>query len=352
MVNFPFPGSYLIEAINNSTNEVIVSSGTISVHSADFAVTPLTTSSGGTSVTTTSIQTAASTSSTSLLHSGNGTPSSTSSLSTDDAGQTIIHTISVESTLSLRSPSIAPPGDSTTQSLSPSHLTKSSSMGGEALTSTATTPASTSNNSNPRKRQKTSTIIGAVIGVIGFLLLLLLGVALCRHLHRNRSPILIPSPKGMFPYLQIRPSPQDQRHGMMRTLRENDVTAPASAGVITSTLMDSFMVDVEGVPGTDLPRKGSEPVTDTRRTSVASDVNVPAPSLTGSFSARGSLQILGGEQLSHPSTAALLSHAGNNEITEEITRLRTRIQELVIDRAQLWDQDNETEPPPAYVKDA
>ncbi len=149
----------------------------------------------------------------------------------------------------------------------------------------------------------------------------------------------------MFPYLQSR--------SIMQTLRKNDATVSASADVIMSTPVNSFMVDVEeGIPGADLPRKERELVTDTRRTSVASDVNIPVPSLSGGFSTRGSLQILGGEQLSHPSTPGLLSHAGNNDIAEEITRLRTRVQELVIDRAPLWDQDSETEPPPAYVKDA
>ncbi len=138
----------------------------------------------------------------------------------------------------------------------------------------------------------------------------------------------------------------------MQTLRKNDAAGSDSADVI-STPMNPFTVDVEeGLPGADLPRKEREPVTDTRRTSVASDVNIPVPSLSGGFSTRGSLQILGGEQLSHPSTPGLLFHSGNNEIAEEITRLRTRIQELAIDRAPLCDHDSETEPPPAYVKDA
>ncbi|KAK0226785.1 hypothetical protein EDD85DRAFT_1027313 [Armillaria nabsnona] len=347
MVNFPFPGSYLIEAINTNTNEVIVSSGTISVHSAKFAVAPVTTSSGSTSVTTASMESssAASTSSTSFLHSGNVAPSSTSSVSIA-ASQTTVHTVSIESPLSPNSLSISLSGESTFLSPAPSHLTESSSIGGDTSTLTATTPASTSNSSNPRRPQKTSTIIGAVIGVIGFVLFLLLGVALCRRLYRNRSPMLLPSPKGMFPYLQSR--------GMIQTLRKNDATASDSTDVIMSTPMNSFMVDVEeGVPGADLPRKERESVTDTRRTSVASDVNVPVLPLSGGFSARGSLQILAGEQLSHPSTPGLLvSHAGNNEIAEEITRLRTRIQELAIDRTPLWDQDSQTEPPPAYVKDA
>ncbi|PBK79541.1 hypothetical protein ARMGADRAFT_1101244 [Armillaria gallica] len=218
----------------------------------------------------------------------------------------------------------------------PSHLTESSLMGGDASTLTATTPAFTSNDSNSQEPPKTSTIIGAVIGVIGFLLILLL--------HRNRSPILLPSPKASFPYLQSR--------GMVQTLRKNDAAASDSADVIMSTPMNPFMVDVEGVPEADLPRKERESVTDTHRTSVMSDFNVPVASLSGGFSARGSLQILGGEQLSHPSTPGLLSHAGNNEIAEKITRLRTRIQELAIDKAPLCDQASETELPPAYVKDA
>ncbi|KAK0209883.1 hypothetical protein IW262DRAFT_1468189 [Armillaria fumosa] len=359
IVNFPFPGSYLIETINNSTNEVIFSSGTISVHSANFAVNPVPTSSEGAAVTTTSlkISSAASTSSISLLNSTNRALSSTRSVSTNP-GQKTFNTVSVESPLSLNSPSIDPPGESATQTATqnpaPSRPTEISSMGSETSTIIATTPASTSDNSSPREPQRTSTIIGAVIGVIGFLLLLLLGVSLYRRLHRNRNPISLPSPlKGIFPYLKIRPAAQAQRDSMMQRLREDDAPVSASAEARMSTLTNSFMMDVEeGVSGANLPREGRESVRDTYRMSLASDTNVPAPSHSGGFSVRGSVQSFAGGRISHPSSPALPSHAGKNETEADITVFGTYMQELAVDRAPLWDQYSEEEPPPAYVKDA
>ncbi|KAK0472929.1 hypothetical protein IW261DRAFT_1505917 [Armillaria novae-zelandiae] len=354
MVNFPFPGSYLIETINNSTNEVIFSSGKFSVHNANFAVDPVPTSSERASVTTTFIKSssAVSTSSISLLHSTNEAPSSTRSVSVDLDPKTV-NTVSVESPLSLNSPSITPPAASTAHSSPPpSKIIETMSTGSETSTVAATTPASTSDNSSPRGPQRTSTIIGAVIGVIGFLLLLLLGVYFYRRRHRH--PILIPGPlKGIFPYSKIRPLPQPQRDSMMQRLRGDDAPVSASVDVRRSTSTNSFMLDVEeGVPGADLPSEGGESLWGTHRMSVASDTNAHVPSHSGEYSVRGSVQSFAGGPISNPSTPALPANAGKDEMDEDITELRFHIPEFAIDSASLWDQYSESEPPPAYVKDA
>ncbi|KAK0190171.1 hypothetical protein F5146DRAFT_1054266 [Armillaria mellea] len=179
------------------------------------------------------------------------------------------------------------------------------------------------------------------MGVIGFLLLLLLAVALYRRLHRKRSCGRLHSPNGTFSYLEIRPPSQAQLSDTMQRLRVD--AAPVS------TISPATLSAVEeGVHEIDSPTDGRETVMDMRRISVTSDINLPAPSIFEGFSPQ-SVQSLEGERpVSQPNTPALQSHVEKDEMAGEIAGFRTQIH----DRTSLWEQDSETEPPPAYVRDA
>ncbi len=184
-----------------------------------------------------------------------------------------------------------------------------------------------------------STIIGAVIGVVVFSLLLALGVVHYYRVHRNRRHMLLPSPKVILQYLQIRPSSQ---HGAIHKLRGRDVPVSASVDVLIPTSINSGIVEFEveeGVPEVNLPEKGTKLVTNPRTSSVASDDNAPEPSLSGGLAGRESLQILAEEPMSHASTSALRPRARNDEMAEEITRLRTQIQQLITSLSPTESQD-------------
>ncbi len=197
-----------------------------------------------------------------------------------------------------------------------------------------------------------STIIGAVIGVVIFLLLLALGVVLYYRVHRKRGHMFLPSPAIMLQYLQNRPSSQ---HGAIHNLRGKDVPVPASVDGLRPASINSGIVEFdveEGVPGANLPRKGTKLAT-MRSLSLGSDDNAPGPDpfLSEGLPERTSLQILAEESTLHASTSTLPPRARNDEMAEEIIRLRTRIQQLIVDRVSEWDQNGEMDPPPAYVRD-
>ncbi|KAK0432449.1 hypothetical protein EV421DRAFT_2000834 [Armillaria borealis] len=155
----------------------------------------------------------------------------------------------------------------------------------------------------------------------------------------------------MFQYLQMRPSSQ---HRAIHRLRGRDVPVSASVDVQIPTSINSGIVELEveeGVLEVNLPEKGTKLVTNSRTSSVASDDNAPEPLLSGGLAGQESLQILAEEPMSHASTSALQPRARNDEMAEEIIRLRTQIQQLIIEGASGWDQGRELDPPPAYAKD-
>ncbi|KAK0226782.1 hypothetical protein EDD85DRAFT_975995 [Armillaria nabsnona] len=160
----------------------------------------------------------------------------------------------------------------------------------------------------------------------------------------------LPNPTVMVQYLQIRPSSQ---HGAIHKPRGREVSVPASADDLIPTSINSGIMELdveERVLGANLPEKGTKLVT-TRSLPVDSDDNAPDLSLSGGIAGRESLQILAEESTLHPSTSTLRSRARNNEMAEEITRLRTQIQQLIINGVSGWDTGGEIDPPPAYAKD-
>ncbi|KAK0226781.1 hypothetical protein EDD85DRAFT_163895 [Armillaria nabsnona] len=112
----------------------------------------------------------------------------------------------------------------------------------DGISTTISTPSSTPNNSNSHKTKQMSTIIGAVIGVVVFSLLLALGVVHYYRVHRNRRHMLLPGPKVILQYLQIRPSSQ---HGAIHKLRGRDVPVPASVDRLRPTSINSGVVDFD-----------------------------------------------------------------------------------------------------------
>ncbi len=80
----------------------------------------------------------------------------------------------------------------------------------------------------------------------------------------------------MLQYLQNRPSSQ---HGAIHNLRGKDVPVPASVDGLRPASINSGIVEFdveEGVPGANLPRKGTKLAT-MRSLSLGSDDNAPGP---------------------------------------------------------------------------
>ncbi|PBK85900.1 hypothetical protein ARMGADRAFT_1036066, partial [Armillaria gallica] len=219
-------------------------------------------------------------------------------------------------------------------------LTNPVSMTTYGISTTMSAPSSTPNNSNSHKTKQMSTIIGAVIGVVIFLLLLALGVVHYNRLRRNRKHMLLPSPTVMLQYPQIQPSSQ---HFAIHKPRGREVPVPASADDLIPTFISSAIVELdveEGVPGANLLEKGTKLVA-TRSLSVDSDDNAPDLSLPRGLAERERLQTLAEESTLHPSTSTLRPRARNDEMAEEITRLRTQIQQLIINGVSGWDPDEQ-----------
>ncbi|KAK0440453.1 uncharacterized protein EV420DRAFT_1752685 [Desarmillaria tabescens] len=287
-VNFPSPGEYTIDMIADNSRPITES---LSI----FASNP---ESGiGPSLTTTSVS------------------------SSSDVVSTQSYSISLESTLP-SSTSSSSSGESMAQSTS--QINESSLIAGRPST-TATTPASTSNNSYLHKPRNTSTIIGAVIGPILFLLLL-------------------------------SPFPQDPEHGVMHKLRGRDVPVPASVQVesgpevpilssINSGMAELGIEDEESMDH--VPGKGRRRVS----ISVSPRDHSPAPSLSGGLAEPDSHQIPNEEPILHPSTSALRPHAMNDETAGEILRLQGQIQQLIMGSVSVWAPDSDRDPPPAYVSE-
>ncbi|PBK79543.1 hypothetical protein ARMGADRAFT_1093025 [Armillaria gallica] len=313
VVTFPLPGDYSIEVFNNSTKSLVATSDIIPVSSP-----------------------------------GINPDSITASVSVSTSGP--IPTATTSSVMPISSTSSSSGyGDSSTMS---SFATAMSGSTTDGTSTTTSTPSSTPNNSNSHKTKQMSTITGAVIGVMISLLLLALGVLHYYRLHRSRSYMLSLSPTVMFEYLQIRPSSQ---HRAIHELRGRDVPVSASVNVLIPTSINSGIVEFEveeGVPELNLPEKGTKLVTNGPRTStIASDDNAPEPSLSGGLAGRKSLQILAEEPMSRASTSALQPLTRSDEMAEEITRLRTQIQQLITNGVSGWDPGRGIDPPPAYSKD-
>ncbi|KAK0226784.1 hypothetical protein EDD85DRAFT_958545 [Armillaria nabsnona] len=308
---FKWHGDHIVDAFQVDTKSPIASSDTITVSKFDSGTNPSSISAPATSVPITTTNTS------SAVPISSNSPSSSN-------------------------------GDSSTVS----SFGTTGSLTTDGILTTNSTTSSTPNNSNLHKTKQMSTIIGAVIGVVIFLLLLALGVVHHYRVHRNRGHMLLPSPAIMPQYLQIRPSSQD---GAIHKPRGRDVPVPASVDGLIPTSINSGIVEFdveEGVPGTNLPGKGSELVT-ARSLSLASDNNAPGPdpSLSEGLPEQASLQILAEELTQHASTSTLPPRARSDEMAEEIIRLRTQIQQLIVDRVSGWDQNGERDPPPMYVRD-
>ncbi|SJL14928.1 uncharacterized protein ARMOST_18404 [Armillaria ostoyae] len=309
---FALSGNHLVEAFQGDIKSPIGTSDTIGVSSSD----------SGTNASSISV-------------------SATSSASTSAP---ITTTSTSSAPISSNSPSSSD-GDSSTVS----SFGTTGSLTTDGISTTTFTPSSTPSNSNSHKTKQMSTSIGAVIGVVIFLLLLALGVVLYYRVHRKRGHMLLPNPAIMLQYLQIRPS---SRHGAIHKLRGRDVPVPTSVDGLRPTSINSGIVEFdveEGVPGANLLGKGSELVM-TRSLSLASDDDVPGPdpSISESLPEQASLQILAEEPTLHASTSTLPPRARNDEMAEEIIRLRTQIQQLIVDRVSVWDQNGEMDPPPAF----
>ncbi|KAK0472938.1 hypothetical protein IW261DRAFT_1660035 [Armillaria novae-zelandiae] len=220
------------------------------------------------------------------------------------------------------------------------------------ISTTTSIPSSTPNNPNSHKKKKpTSTIIGAVFAVVMFFLLLALGVVRYYCLHRNRRHTPLSNSTAILQYLQIRPSSQ---RGTIHKQRGRGVSVP-SVDMLSPTSINSGIVDddiEEAVPRADLPRTRTELVAP-RPLSLASDHNTFGSDHSHSEGLPGGnhLQILAEETTPHASTSTSPPPARNDEMAEEIIRLRTQIQQLIVDRVSGWDQDREMDPPPAYVRD-
>ncbi|KAK0190168.1 hypothetical protein F5146DRAFT_1122507 [Armillaria mellea] len=224
-----------------------------------------------------------------------------------------------------------------------------STIGG--ISTTTFTPASPPNNPISHKTKQKWTIVGAVLGVVLFLLLLALGIVYYYRLCRSRRHMLLPCSTVMRQYLQIRHSSQCGAIHKLR-LRGRDVPSPASVDRLrpTSTASRILEFDVEeGVPRANLPRKSTE----LGATRSLPDGNTlgPDPSLSEGLPEPESHQIQAEEPTRHPNTLDLPLSGRNDEMAEEIIRLRTQIQQLIVDRVSGRDQDREMDPPPAYVRD-
>ncbi|KAK0491870.1 hypothetical protein EDD18DRAFT_1185202 [Armillaria luteobubalina] len=185
-----------------------------------------------------------------------------------------------------------------------------------------------------------------------FFLLLSLGAVRCYFLHRRRHTPL-PNPRAILQYLQIRPSSQ---RSPIHKQRSRALPVPTSVDVLRPTSVNSGVVnsdfDVEeALPIANLPGTRTELVT-TPPLSWASDRTTFGSDTARSESPRPeNCQILAEEPTPHAGTSILAPRARNDEMAEEIIRLRTQIQQLIVDRVSGWDEDREMDPPPAYVRD-
>ncbi|KAK0209879.1 hypothetical protein IW262DRAFT_1468186 [Armillaria fumosa] len=307
LVTFETPGEHLVEALQSDTRFPISSSRSIGVSNLESEIKPISTQANKTSSTGTLVQFTSSRPSSSAL-------------------------------ISSTSPSYSNGDSSTMKSLEPT-----GSSATESIPSTTTTP----NNPNSNKAKQVSTIIGAVFAVVMFFLFLALGVVRYCCLHRNRRHTPLPNPRAILQYLQIHPSSQ---HSTIHKQRGRGVSVPASMDVLRSTSVNSVIVDfdVEGVPGANLPRTPTELLT-TRPLSWASDRNTfgSDPSRSEGLPGRKNIHILAEEPTPHASTSTLPPRARNDEMAEEIIRLRTQIQQLIVDRVSGWEEDRDMDPPPA-----
>ncbi|PBK79542.1 hypothetical protein ARMGADRAFT_1040714 [Armillaria gallica] len=315
IVNFPSPGDYLIEAFNKNTDSPIAVSNTILVSSPDSGI-----------------------------NSGSITPSVTrSDIHYFFCHGSFLHLFEfwLWGLINYEACFLVTPSSAATRS----------GLTTDGTSTPTSTPSSKPNDYKSHKTKQMWTIIGAVIGVAVFLLLLALGVLHYYRVYRNLRHLLLPSPKVMLQYLQIRPSSQ---HGAIHKLRGRNVPVLASVDILRPTSINSGIVEFdveEGVLGANLPGKGSELVT-THSLSLASDDDVPGPdpSLSEGLLEKASVQILTEEPTPHASTSSLPPRARNDEMVEEIIRLRTQIQQLIVDRVSGWDQNGEMDPPPAYTR--
>ncbi|KAK0442467.1 uncharacterized protein EV420DRAFT_1578116, partial [Desarmillaria tabescens] len=105
--------------------------------------------------------------------------------------------------------------------------------------------------------------------------------------------------------------------------------------------------------GADPPGKGRGQAMCRRTTSVSmsSDGNALEPSFSRSVDEREYPQIPSEETIPHASTSASPQPmSASDETAEEILRLRTQIEQLIVERASVWNPYSETDPPPAYVE--
>ncbi|KAK0440456.1 uncharacterized protein EV420DRAFT_1650479 [Desarmillaria tabescens] len=189
---------------------------------------------------------------------------------------------------------------------------KSTIAANTASSSPSATPLYTSRtNSHKPPHTSTSTIVGAVLGPIVFLLLLSLGVLFLRRGHKTKTQ-RAKSPDSDPVSRQIRISSQDEGKGGRLT------TGPRN---ISASLDDNS------------PEPGHE------------------PSLSGRAAERedGDRQVLAEETILH--SASPQPMLMSDEAAEEILSLRTQIEQLIGERAlSVWNPYSESDPPPAYVE--
>ncbi|KAK0190169.1 hypothetical protein F5146DRAFT_1054264 [Armillaria mellea] len=160
------------------------------------------------------------------------------------------------------------------------------------------------------------------------------------------------SSSARFRFLQIRSASQG---GTIHKWRGRDVPVPPSVDGLQEGPVNSGVVELdveEGVPRAGHLSEGAGPVT-MRPLSLGSDDNTLGRDLSPSraMHRRSSLQIPAEESTFHASSSTVPPGARNDEMAEEIVRLRTQIQQLIVGSSSAWNQDRDTDPPPAYVRD-
>ncbi|KAK0440441.1 uncharacterized protein EV420DRAFT_1581567 [Desarmillaria tabescens] len=319
-VNFPAPGTYVVEIIVDN-HSIRATSSPIFASNQDaqnnHSLTPSSTSSAPVIISTQSFNPS------SEPISLNFARSSSSGVSTTESSSQISESGSTAGSASTTTNILTPSSDLSYTSDAASHITESGSIAGSPSI-TASTPASTSNNSSHKPRN-TSTIIGAVIGPILFFILLSVGVVVYRRLRRNRNHRSSPRSIVAFRDQQIQPSSQDPEHGVMHKLRGPDAPVPASVEVgpeapILSSI-DSGMAELgtEDAESTDhLPGKGERRALAASPISVSQDDHSPAHLPLRGLAESDSRQIPDEEPISHASTSALRPRETKDEMAEEI----------------------------------